>query len=130
MYLKPEWAAKEGIDKSFTNSGNDIPTEIAIANAYVVPAGKELRVVQGAFMAYGSVAATRDLNQMCFLRITRVRAGVTTDPFFQGGNGGGPMHLPEPLVFIAADAVTFAEYNGANHDCDLGFYIGAYEVTV
>ncbi len=46
LYLKPEWAAKEGQDKQLTGSTASLGTGYSTILSYAVPTGKVLRITE------------------------------------------------------------------------------------
>ena len=125
LYLKPEWAAKEGTDKDLYASQILTPgTGVSIT--YVVPAGKRLSITQISVSLFAAVVATDgELNQI-------VRGYVTVDGDYKidiGGNGGAGMSLNKPAIAIAGQTVVGMVENWSNHNTYGSIAINGYEVS-
>ena len=126
IYIQPEWAGKEGIDKNFYGWDDDLAYEAVIYVAYTVPAGKQLYITALGLACYASVAANADANQMC--RGFIYNQSTTTVLFAVGGNGGATIVLPKPIVIESGKTVWFVIANCANHTCDVFISASGYEV--
>lgn len=124
LYLKPEWAAKEGVDKNFYAVGADKAFGAGADGSYVVPAGKTLYITQYSYYNRAVLAADADNNQMCWGYLTDL---IIADVVF-GGNGGGGGILKKPWVIIAGATMKWYIKNTANHNCHIGLVINGYEV--
>jgi len=127
LYLKPEWAAYEGEDKTFTLVAANKASGAWIFLAYDVPLGKTLYISQCTFYSWAFLAADRDNNQMCRFDIQRLLPGAA---FYSrmGGNGGGQAAYTKPLVFEAEERAYFTITNVANHSSNIGFCAVGYEI--
>lgn len=125
LYLKPEWAAKEGVDKNFLGS-TDAPESRGegVYADYSVPAGETLFVTQLSFLNRSVAAADSDNAQMC-------EAGLIVDDIrviITGGNGGGAIILNKPLRVNALSIVRGYAINWANHLTQTLVAYGGYVV--
>ena len=114
LYLKPEWAAKEGTDKNFTYSRGQTPWGGFAQNDYAVPAGKTLYICGMSFYNRSFLAANGDLNQIGVSTIYDVTDLNTLAVL--GGNGGGSISFPKPIPIPGGHTVRVYQYNWANHD--------------
>lgn len=125
VYLQPEWATKEGKDKTFLFSGVNKAVDDSVSDSYSVPAGKTLYITSIQASTYASASAEADKPQH-FL------AGIWTDSgSFDvrfGGSGGAVLSLPQSLRTGIADQVNFYIYNFSNHICNLGINAQGYEI--
>lgn len=125
VYLQPDWAAKEDIDKTLEATEADQARGNEVHFAYT-PNGKTLYITY--FCAYCKAhdAADSDLNQMCW----GLLANITDAKYYarQGGNGGFMITFPTPIVIPAGKLLHGHVYNAANHNCDIGVSAGGYEL--
>ncbi len=114
--------AGQGVEKtvSFTN--------VTFGNAgtatYTVTAGKTLYITDVSFAIWANAAASGDLNQMGDVAIL---VGSTVY-FIMGGNGGGMVVLPRPLIFAAGTVVILGVDVRANHACNGFAQFHGYEL--
>lgn len=126
LYLIPEWAAKEGTDKSFYGFGTNVAVGDSAVVNYTVPAAKTLYISAAAFAASAYADANADLNQVAWFRIVDTTTG---DVFvYIGGNSGGQITFPKPIVIPAAHQVSIRLFNQSNHTLNLRFTAQGYEV--
>ncbi len=126
VYLQPEWAAKEGTDKTFTADGSNITRGLYVLEDYLVPADKTLYIVSLSFAGFGFAAGDSDNNQFCegsLMNLTDNEIYVSL-----AGNGGASIVLSKPAVFKAGKTMRIFEYNRANHACYLTVSAQGYEI--
>ncbi len=111
LYLIPEWAAKEAVDKNFTVISGAIVFGFTAETTYVIPTGKTLYIVGLSFASVANLAADGDNNQMAFVDITIDTAYLS----FLGGNGGGAEGFAKPMVFTEGTTFKLRVWNRANH---------------
>lgn len=98
VYLQPEWAAKEGVDKNFdyyallASGGN-------ASSTYTVPAGKTLYIVTTSIVAFPDDLANASTRCPCFAQFRDDTDGV--DLFHIGGEGGGAASFTKAIAFPA-----------------------------
>lgn len=126
VYLKSEWAAREGRSLVLSNSADTIVRGGGISAGMAVPAGKRwvINEVGGSSVSWN--AADGELNQMCFLQLAVDGVAVLQ----LGGNGGAYAPLSEPIELTAGQLVGVALQNMANHDSSLFVFAHGYEVDV
>jgi len=126
IYLQPEWAATEGIDKNFYGEAANIASKSAGGGAYTVPAGKTLYLVGMTFFLYGAAAADRDLLQIGVGALINGTDNIWLATV--GGNGGGNITFPKPIVLVGGKLLYYYCYNFSNHLANLGISTWGYEV--
>jgi len=126
VYLQPEWAAKEGVDKNITVWENNVAAGSGTTGYYTVPSGKTLFICGASFKIHAYLAADRDLNQMGALRLRDNTAGI--ELCFLGGNGGAGTTFPKPLVFNEGTELYYGAYNYSDHSCNLCLTVWGYEI--
>ncbi len=126
LYLQPEWAAKEGIDKNFYATAANVATGAEVSLIYTVPSGKTLYIMSLSWSSIASAAANRDLNQNSRLFAHNVTDGINL--LDVGGYGGGSIVLNKPFVFESGKAAGFYATNASNHDCTMAVSAQGYEV--
>lgn len=126
VYLQPEWAAKEGTDKNLSVRSSTIASHTGIVVNYGVPAGKTLYITQITFYCWGSDAADKEKDQMCWTYIYD-NDGLAYR-WFMGGNGGGGISLSKPMVFDTGNNINIGIINESGHNVDLGVLACGYEV--
>jgi len=127
LYLKPEWAAKEGTDKSFY--ANRIAATFGQAPPaafYLVPVGKTLYLNGLSFGVRANLVADADNNQMGSAYIIDTTTGDIYG--YVGGNGGGCVVFPKPIVIPGGDVVAYPVVCQANHACDIDVTCWGYEI--
>ena len=126
LWLQPEWAAREGNDKSFyLEAGNKGWAECEVLY-YEVPAGKTLYINSMTFMVVSYEPANADKDQMGLMFCEDSTTGLRR--IYQGGNGGGASSFPTPIVIPAGHKVAFAVCNRANHSCEIRLVAIGYEI--
>jgi len=124
LYLKPEWAAKEGKDKDFLTQGLNKAFGESKDISYAVPALKILLVTQLFASNMAVVAADADNNQFCIVEIS-----VGDMPKYEVGmNGGGLVVLAKPYVIDSEETVAVNVTNRANHNTNINVGFSGYEV--
>ena len=126
LYLKPEWASKEGLRKSLRVTAENKGYGESFSTTYTVPAGKELRInlVTGWALAANAVDADKNQGFEVWIIVSLVYVLIVA------GNFGLAAPLSAPLIFDAGDVLTYSGICYANHDCYLGFTLSGYEVSV
>ena len=124
VYLQPEWAALQGTDKNFSAQGTNKVFQEIVSGSYLVPPGKTLYVNTLAFVISASVAENADLNQMGQAEIldNLLQRGAV------GGNGGGALVFPIPVVVAAEHTFYWVGTCKANHACNIGVIVKGYEL--
>ncbi len=126
IYLKPEWAAKEAIDKSLIAVNPVAAFGDYATLSYTVPVGKTLYITKCSFYLCADAAADGDKDQVCVGQVY----DLTTNSYLwqQGGNGGGGIGLPKPAVAPAGHTLQIRCTSFANHTSEAGIYVGGYEL--
>ena len=125
IYLVPEWASKEAVDKSLYGVGGGVRLAYVVVN-YTVSTGKTLYIVHFAFGAVAGLEGDAELNQIC--RGLIVDATDSTTYLNYAKNGGDSTPLSKPIVFPSAHICRIGCYNHSNHNCDLMVCAFGYEV--
>lgn len=126
LYLKPEWASKEGTDKNFDVTGLNKTWGQSASVSYTVPADKTLYITGYSFNARpGSDPAA----------IVQVLAhgyifNNTTSAYYGrlGGEGGASITFPVPIVIEGSEQVTFYVIAFGSVALVLGLTAWGYEV--
>jgi len=126
LYLKPEWAAYEGIDKNFRATGLNKATLTWASFSYDVPAGKTLYICGASMWIRGYAVEDRDNNQIGALDLQNFT--TATHLVMVGGNGGCSVVLPKPLVIPGDDKFYGAFFNKSNHSCNIEGTAWGYEI--
>jgi hypothetical protein len=126
VYLAPEWAAKEAVDKNFLAylASGDFGDGPNID--YTVPADKTLFITQVGWSCLAAIAANGELNQMCSLLV--YNATTVTFVWDVGGNGGGSSIFNKPITVTTGQRVIIYCTNKSNHACEMYVTAGGYEV--
>lgn len=119
-----DWAAIEAYDVNLYGFGAGIAISVGISVAYAVPAGRILYITNFAFSSIAVANADKDNNQICIGRLEDVT--VPTVFWYQGGNGGGGLTFPKPIVIPALHTLRAYVYNYANHICNIDVVAGGY----
>jgi len=126
LYLKPEWAAKEGINKTFRVVQAACLYGVGPTGAYVVTAGKTLYICGLAFSVNANLAADAELNQIGRAYIMDNTTGVVLADL--GGNGGGQVVFAVPFKVPSGHQFLYVVVCEANHACDLRMVAWGYEI--
>ena len=126
VVLRPEWAAKEGVDKSFQSSSSPRTFGQSFFVSYTVPLTKTLYIVHFGIRNVPVAAVDGDKNQICEGRIVDFTTSTTL--WNQGGNGGLGIAFHKPIVIPGDHRVDMYAYTFAAHDTNLGLYAAAYEI--
>ena len=126
VYLVPDWAAREGIDKNLSADDNNVATGGTLTLSYAVAAGKELTVYALGSTIVATLAADRDKAQHFRTRIEKGAAVLAN----HGGDGGAYVNLTKPIVYAAGETLVVILTNYANHNCNLDVCVQAVERTV
>jgi len=113
MYLQPEWAAKEGIDKEIILTVLLLAADYDVYAEYTVPANKKYYICALAFYIAAYDVADRDKNQIGAASLYVV--SPTSMPAVIGGNGGGALVLPKPAVIGGGQTVRLHLRNHTSH---------------
>jgi hypothetical protein len=125
VYLAPEWAAKEAVDKSFyaTRAGATFGQAPVLAS-WTVTTGKTLYICGLAFSIYASAVANADLPQ---IGQAYIMDGTSGDIYATiGGNGGGSAIFSKPVVIPGDHSFAFPVVCQANHACDINVTVWGY----
>ena len=126
VYLTPEWAAKEAVDKTFVIAPNNMPAVPGLLSSgtYLVPAGKTLYITHVSFLGYATAAADRELNQGIWGQLY-----VGVDVRYEAmGSFGVTAVLSKPVVVVAGETLGYGIANVSNHNIMVGCLIAGYEV--
>lgn len=126
VYLVPEWAAKEAVDKNFLIVAEDKSYGQNGYAEYEVPVGKTLYICGFSFSIYAVAVANADLNQIGHCYIYNATTASTVG--MVGGNGGGGILLSKSIVFTAGQTFRLIAAVLANHNCDIYATAWGYEV--
>ncbi len=119
-----EFSAQAGQGVNIVVSGANITFGNAATTTRNVTAGKTFYITHVSFAIWANVVANADLNQMGDVAIV---VG-TTVYLMRGGNGGGDLVLPKPLIFAAGTAVILGVDVRANHACNVFGLASGYEL--
>lgn len=125
LYLKPEWAAKEGTHKVFALTKPLAAYDDAEYDSYLVPAGKVLFVHSATLSAFASAAADADKAQ--HFRTTLQIGSVVY--FSQGGDGGATIALLPPMRINGGSYFQMGIVNKSNHALRIELSVAGYEVA-
>ncbi len=125
LYLKTDWAAKEGQDQFIQASGADIAPGGDVSQPYLVPTGKKFVICDATYSSFAHELADADKNQMVLLVIANVTVPMA---IYQGGNGGGGIIASPPAIIPAGHIIVVSAYNVSGHNCDITATIGGYLV--
>jgi hypothetical protein len=129
VVLRPEWAAVEGIDKTF--GGGNLNGMTYGANPvevdYTVPTGKTLYITDVDWNLFADAAANADANQIGVLYVS----DSTTSAVFTtlGGNGGAGRSYSRPIIIPAGHVFHLKLWAWTNHPCGGNVNARGYEVT-
>ncbi len=126
VVLRPEWAAKEGTDKTFGCQELNADFEDHADVVYDVPAGKTLYINQSSFQGSADAAADADNNQIIHVFLQDVTA--MEYPVNTGANGGGQVTFPKPIVFPAGHRFAMRITARANHTIRITATATGYEL--
>jgi len=124
VYLQPEWAALQGIDKNFIGIATNKAWEESVEVTYTVPAGKTLYITSVGGSSYASAQANADLNQIC--RIGLAFGIITLCQL--GGNSGCGLTFSKPYSIAGGQTMSLWIVNEANHITNLRVFANGYEV--
>lgn len=126
VYLRPEWAAKEGTDKNFYGEALNVLSDVQVSMSYLVPSGKTLYMLSYSVVLYAQTRTEGDLNQMVVGTIWG--SDIAEARVYIGGNGGASINFPKPLVLSAGVTVYFYLRNVSAHTAGVGLVAMGYEV--
>ena len=126
VYLTPEWAAKEAVDKDFSQIGVGLAVGAGILQTYLVPAGKTLYITLSSGACYAFAAADAELNQIVFAYVRDLTTGAMG--LLIGGNGGYFAAFGKPFVVVAGHTLEAGVYNKTNHVANISQIVSGYEV--
>lgn len=124
VYSQPEWAAKEGWDKTFIIEGTLAFGEYAELN-YVVGMGKKLFINAITFRIYATAA--EDYDHMIY-GAARIRA-AGSEVLHLGGLGGGGLALPRPIIIPVNGGLQARIFSYTNFSCEGSLAVLGYEIT-
>lgn len=125
VVLRPEWAAREGTDKSFSASGINLAFGEFADLSYVVPAGKTLVITTITARVDATLAADGDSEQHAEVLLRDVTAA--TQWINPGVNGGFGLSLNRPIRVPAGHTYKQTIYSRANHNVTLRMDTFGYE---
>ncbi len=129
LYLKPEWAAKEGTDKTFIAGGVMASFSNYVVFNYTVPVGKVLYLNAASFSLYATAVANADHNQIGAAVIYNATVpAIPVDLAYLGGNGGGAIVFPKPVILKAGEVLVGQLVSKADHSCTGWLSVSGYEV--
>jgi len=126
VVLRPEWAAKQGTDKSFYTYKTDAAAMTGVASTYTVPAGKTLYLVSVSVLSNAYDSADAEKNQM--VEADLVELVGATCLWQQGGNGGMHAAFPTPIVLSAGQQLSMTVSNFSNHVSSISITVLGYEI--
>lgn len=126
VFLKPDWEAKEGRDKTFETALMDQGFNNSSSVSYTVPAGKTLYITDYTFYARATNVADADSPQMCLGHLRNVTDNLSY--MLQGGNGGGGGTPVVPIVIPENKEFRATIYVYGNHNMNAGILTRGYEV--
>lgn len=126
LYSIGYWAAREGCEIVLQNAGVNQAFGATINATRTPAAGRTFYITDVSFYAVASNAADGDKNQFAALVIFLPFPGTIV--LALGGNGGRTEILERPIRVDAGVTVTAMIYAYANHDIDMGFTVGGYEI--
>ena len=126
VYLQPEWAAKQGIDKNIRGLANDEGWGGSLKVAYTVPEGKTLYIT----LVTAGGRANEEANGSKIQNIRVVLFNQTTETFVleTAGEGGVVVPLAKPVVVGEEEEINLFAYSYAAHNSNLYGTIMGYEV--
>lgn len=128
MYLQPEFAAKEGTDKTFNAEGLDKNWGGYTHIDYAVAVGKIVYLTSGSFSIVSNVQAEYNDYFYGMARIQRIVGVATTDKANWGGLGGGAVSFPKPIVIEGPCTLRCLLHNRSDKAADLRLTVSGYEV--
>lgn len=126
VYLQPEWAALQGVDKNFRAASSSVLAGGGISATYTVPAGKTLYITQAGFSINAVASANADHNQIGDMSLRDQTSGI--DKMTAGGNGGAFASFPRPLIIPASKVMKLIANNFSDHTCSLEVQCHGYEI--
>ena len=121
-----EWSPQAGQQKYFRVSGSSVAVGGSAAADYTVTAGKTLFITHFGGSMYGTAAADRDKDQVCYMNIMNNTTAIILAEL--GGHGGGGMVLPTPVKIPAGEVFRYQIWNFSNHVCEVYLTAGGYEI--
>lgn len=126
VYLEPEWAAKEGLDKNWHRVISAQAYGIGEGITYVIPAGKTLYISGFACRATADDIANANEHQTFSVEINNYTDTVNLISF--GGDGGGGLSLNKPFAVEGGKTVKFQAWNWAAHTSSFRLTVWGYEI--
>lgn len=126
IYLQPEWAALQGLDKNFVGVKADAGFNDWARATYVVPAGKTLYLCGASFSISPTLAANAD--KMHIGRLYVQYSAPVVQVCCSGGNGGGGVVFPKPGVIPTGKTLYMEAICYADHECYLWITCWGYEL--
>ena len=125
LYLMPEWAAREGLDKNITVISGSLGFLDTAETEYIVPIAKTLYIVGMSFGSRADAEADADKNQMALVDLTIDTQYLS----FLGGNGGNGEPFNKPMVFAGETTLKLRVWGYANHNIHVWASCWGYEVV-
>ena len=126
VYLQPEWAAKQGIDKNIRGLANDEGWGGSLKVAYTVPEGKTLYITL--VTAGGRANEEADGSKIQNIRVVLFNQTTETFVLETAGEGGVVVPLAKPVAVAEEEEINLFAYNYAAHHSNLYGTIMGYEV--
>ena len=126
LYLQPEWASKEGVDKNFYFFTNNLEPQLDAGANYTPPAYKTLFICQLSFSLCADKVADADKNQIGVGIIDNVSDSLRLIRL--GGNGGGGITFTKPFAIPGGKQMWYGGFNYSAHTCNLGVAVHGYEI--
>ena len=126
VYLQPEWAARENLDKSIRAYDTNKPFEGSASTSYVVPAGKTLYIVSVSFIQHVNAAVDYDHHLWGEVHLIDMTTGATL--YKVAGHGGGNLILPTPAIIPGEHEFQLYIINSSNVNCYLDGVTLGYEM--
>lgn len=126
VYLQPEWAGLQGIDKDFEGGMDNCGDGSSTYIAYSVLSDETLYVTYLGFEIRGQASEDRGANQMGHAYVYDVTDELVLGGF--GGNGGGNATYTKPIIIPPNHLVRFMVVNMSGHNCSVGVSAGGYVI--
>ena len=126
VYLQPEWAALQGVDKNLAGLDASAIYGEALNVDYTVTAGKTLYITGVTCFIYALAAA--DYDHFLYVVLNIINTTTTVVLGRLGGIGGCGIMYDKPLVILAGQVLRAQAINFSNITCVLGLTAWGYEI--
>lgn len=126
IYLQPEWAVKEGTDKSIGGATVEVAAWDKAMYDYAVPGGKTLQLVHFGGYIFSDVEAEGDQFIRCQAFIEDLTSGEHF--FLAGGESGFSIDSPRSITIPGGRTCRITIFNRSNKVCNVGAEAIGYEV--